>query len=75
MARKKNDPVTRPAHYTFGTIEPLDAIEDWNLDMHEGNALMYIVRGPYKGSRVQDLKKAIFMLERKVALLQKRGKR
>ena len=30
--KERRDPVEHPAHYTFGKIEVLDAIEDWGLD-------------------------------------------
>ncbi len=69
MAFKPANPVTRPAHYTFGTIEPLDALEDWDLDWHEGSALLYVVRAKHKGQQLQDLQKAVFVLQRKIDLL------
>lgn len=31
---KPSDPVHHPAHYTFGGIEVLDAIEAWKLPYH-----------------------------------------
>ena len=59
--------VNHPAHYIAGRkYEPLDVIEDWKLDYHTGNALKYISRAGRKGSEVEDLRKAIFYLERKI---------
>jgi hypothetical protein len=29
-----SDPVNSPAHYNFGSIEVIDAIEDWGLGFH-----------------------------------------
>ena len=66
-----DDPVNHPAHYTFGKIEVIDVLEDWALEFHEGNALKYIARATRKGSRIQDLEKAVFYLNRKIALLRK----
>lgn len=65
------DPITKPAHYCQGTIEPMDFIEDQRLEYHEAAAVEYIVRARYKGSEVVDLKKAINHLSRKVRLLEK----
>ena len=58
------DPVNHPLHYTFGSIEVLDAIEDWKLDFLAGNVVKYVARAKHKGSELQDLKKARFYLER-----------
>ena len=65
------DPVEHPAHYTFGKIEVLDAIEDWGLDYHRGNILKYIVRAGKKGDKlIEDLRKARFYLDRYIRLHQ-----
>ena len=58
------DYVNRPKHYTSGSIECLDFIEAWELDFREGNVVKYVVRAPYKGSQLEDLKKARFYLDR-----------
>jgi len=59
-----NDPINRPNHYLAGKIECLDFIEAWELGFREGNVVKYVVRSPYKGSKLQDLKKARFYLDR-----------
>ena len=56
--------VNHPKHYNTGNIEVIDAIEDLYLDFHEGNAIKYIARARYKGNYKQDIKKAIWYLER-----------
>lgn len=48
-------------HYKIHAIEPWDIIEEFNLNFWEGNAIKYILRD--KGSRIEDLKKAIHYLE------------
>lgn len=52
------DKVDHPPHYTVGSIEVIELIEDWSLTFHGGNALKYILRSPYKGRPLEDLKKA-----------------
>ena len=69
--KELRDPVEHPAHYTFGKIEVLDAIEDWGLDYHRGNILKYIVRAGKKGDNlIEDLRKARFYLDRYIRLHQ-----
>lgn len=61
------DPVNKPAHYAEGRkFEPIDVIEDWELNFHLANALKYISRCGRKDSVVQDARKAIWYLERYV---------
>jgi hypothetical protein len=60
------DPVNHPAHYTFGGIETIDFIEAKRLNYNLGNAIKYIARSPYKHAYVQDLKKAVWYLEREI---------
>lgn len=66
------DPITKPAHYCQGDIEPLEFIEAQNLGFHEGNAVSYIARARHKGDEITDLRKAIQMLSRKVTLLERK---
>lgn len=61
-----NDMVNHPPHYTAGGIEPIDYIEANNLDFHLGNAIKYISRAEHKGTFEQDLKKAIWYLNRAI---------
>ena len=63
------DIVVNPAHYTQDRkFEPVDVIEDWDLDYQMGNALKYISRAGRKGSLIADLQKAIFYLERRISI-------
>lgn len=64
--QKKEDMVNHPKHYTFGTIEVIDVIEDWQLGFHEGNCIKYIARAKHKGRELEDLKKAQWYLNRKI---------
>ncbi len=56
-------------HYKMLSIEPIDVIEDWGLDFNLGNAVKYIGRANHKGSKRQDLEKAIYYLNRAVSRL------
>ena len=55
-------------HYKKHLIQPWDIIDAYHLDFYEGNALKYLLRT--KGSREEDIKKAIHYLEK---LLEKRS--
>jgi hypothetical protein len=57
--------VDNPIGYTKGSIEVIDFIEDKELNLHCGVAVQYIVRSNYKGG-VEDLKKAIWYLQREI---------
>lgn len=62
----KDDNVNHPSHYTFGNIEVIDAIEDWGLGYHLGNAIKYIARAGKKDptKTIEDLKKAVWYINR-----------
>ena len=60
--------VNHPSHYTQGQYEVIDVIEDWNLGFHLSNALKYIARANYKGQKEEDLKKAIWYIQRELGL-------
>ena len=52
-----------PAYYQRGTINVWDFIRDQGLNFHLGNAIKYICRAGHKGSKIEDLEKAIHYLE------------
>lgn len=66
-----NDLVNHPQHYTFGSIEVIDAIEDWQMPYHLGNVIKYVARHSHKNG-IEDLKKAEWYLKRYIELLEKR---
>lgn len=59
------DPIN-PDHYKRGGIEAFDVIRAWRLGFLEGSALYYILRAKFKGSEIEDLKKARRMLDRAI---------
>ena len=68
-----NDPVSHPNHYTSGSIEVIDFIEDQKLPYHLGNTLKYICRAGKKDptKTIEDLRKANWYLTRYIDLLRK----
>jgi hypothetical protein len=60
-----NERINHPAHYNYG-IEVIDFIESWDFNFSLGNAIKYIARAPYKGSALEDLKKARWYLDREI---------
>ena len=60
-----NYSLTQPDHYIAGRlIEPLEIIEQWQLNYHMGNAVKYISRAGRKVCEKTDLEKALVYLER-----------
>ena len=73
MTPKKSNPVDHPHHYNSGSIETIDAIEDWGFGQgfNLGNAIKYISRANHKNSCIEDLKKARWYLDREISRLEK----
>lgn len=65
------DNVNHPEHYTFGTIEVIKAIDDWQLSYCRGNAVKYIARAGRKDPEktVEDLRKAIWYLQHEIEII------
>lgn len=57
------DDINHPSHYTQGTIEVIDYIEDKKL----GYRLGYVSRAGHKDDAIKDLKKARWYLNREIA--------
>ena len=70
MNAATHDPIQRPAHYTFSAIEPIAAIEAWQLGFHLGCVVKYVCRAGRKGSKLEDLRKARWYLDREIARLE-----
>lgn len=67
--------VNHPQHYggENNQYEAIKVIEAWELDFCLGNTVKYISRAGKKDNIVQDLKKAKWYLERKIAQLETYG--
>lgn len=70
-----SEQVNHPQHYggEDNTYEAIKVIEAWDLDFHLGNTVKYISRAGKKGTdkELQDLKKALWYLQRKIENLEK----
>lgn len=61
----KKEMVNHPAHYNHGNkYEPIDVIEDWDLNFNLGSVVKYIARAGYKDSTPQELRKAAWYCNR-----------
>lgn len=60
------DNVNHPEHYKKNGMECIDVIEAFQLGFNLGNATKYILRAGHKDDRVEDLKKAIWYLQREI---------
>lgn len=61
------DMVNHPQHYLGNGVEVIDVIEAFNLNFHLGNTIKYILRAGHKGSRSEDLRKALWYLNREIS--------
>jgi hypothetical protein len=64
-----DDPIN-PKHYSVSGLQPIDAIEKWELGFCLGNAVKYIARAGKKNDLLEDLKKARWYLDREIAKLE-----
>lgn len=68
------DPVTRPAHYVTGGIEPIDFIMSQGLGFVRGNVIKYVTRAGRKGGpemELEDLRKAAYYLKREIERIER----
>ena len=67
---KEKEMVNHPSHYTQG-IEAIDYIESHKMNFNIGNVIKYVTRAKHKGTELQDLKKALWYLNREIERLEK----
>lgn len=70
--KRSKETVNHPDHYG-GADNPYEAIkiiDALNLNFYIGNILKYLLRAPYKGKPVEDLKKAHWYLVRYIKQLE-----
>ena len=60
--------VEHPSYYQGKSlgIEVINVIEDFNLGFRLGNAIKYLLRAGKKESRIDDLKKAVWYINREI---------
>lgn len=54
-----------PNHYK-GKIQPIELIESQDLNFNRGNVVKYICRAGRKDNELEDLKKALYYLNREI---------
>jgi hypothetical protein len=73
-----SEQVNHPQHYggEDNQYEAIKVIEAWDLDFHLGNTVKYISRAGKKevNKELQDLKKALWYLQRKIENLEHASK-
>ena len=67
----KKEMINHPQHYNKGKYEAIEVIEDWQLNFNLGNTVKYISRAGHKDDIIQDLKKALWYLDREIKRLEK----
>lgn len=68
--QEEKEMINHPSHYTQG-IEAIDYIESHRMDFNIGNVIKYVTRAKHKGTELQDLKKALWYLDREIKRLEK----
>ena len=74
--KSKNEYIDHPQHYggEDNPYEVIQVVESLEMDFHLGNVFKYIARAGKKETdkELQDLKKALWYLDRKIQLLEKK---
>ena len=68
----KDDPINHPSHYTYGTIEAIDYINDKEFNFNLGNVIKYVTRAGHKDDALEDLKKAAWYLNREITVRERK---
>ncbi len=63
----KNDPVNHPKHYTAhpSGVECIQITEHMGFNL--GNAIKYVWRADLKADAIEDMKKAVWYIQREIA--------
>ena len=62
---EEKEMVDHPSHYNQG-IETIEYIESWSMNFNTGNVIKYVTRAGYKDNQLEDLKKAMWYLDREI---------
>lgn len=70
----KEENINHPSHYGGDTVyEVIKVIEAWGLGFRLGNAVKYIARAGKKGATLDDLKKAVWYINREIEKYEDKG--
>lgn len=70
----ESDAVNHPSHYNSGNIEVIEMVMEisrpyeGDVAVCIGNVVKYTARAPFKGRKVEDLRKAMWYLEKAIEL-------
>jgi len=59
-----SDNINHPKHYTHGSIECADVIDQWKLPWTLANVVKYLCRYKHKRQPLEDLRKALWYAQR-----------
>ena len=62
---EEKEMVDHPSHYNQG-IETIEYIESWSMNFNTGNVIKYVTRAGYKNNQLEDMKKAMWYLQREI---------
>ena len=68
------DVVNKPRHYNQYSFQPIDIIEEvtkeysQGIAFHIGTAIKYLMRAPFKGKLVEDLRKSVYYINRAISI-------
>ena len=62
---EEKEMVDHPSHYNQG-IETIEYIESWSMNFNTGNVIKYVTRAGSKNNQLEDLKKAMWYLQREI---------
>lgn len=75
---EEQDAINHPKHYTQGSMETIDIIfnviepiDNPNVAMCIGNSIKYLSRFTHKGKPVEDLKKAVWYINKAIEEMEK----
>ena len=69
---EEKEMIDHPSHYNQG-IETIEYIESWSMNFNTGNVIKYVTRAGYKDNQLEDLKKAMWYLQREIDRLENKG--
>ena len=69
---EEKEMVDHPSHYNQG-IETIEYIESWSMNFNTGNVIKYVTRAGYKNNQLEDMKKAMWYLQREIDRLENKG--
>jgi Protein of unknwon function (DUF3310) len=76
---ERDSNINHPKHYTVGTIEAIEFIDQvcahyrGDEAYSVGSALKYLARAPHKNAKLEDLKKAAWYINHAIAIVEGRN--